>query len=289
MTWNSKYWDIVNDFYWVPTYLGLKSISKSKWVKQDGLICVPSELVNRTGPLYTRERKADDNAEHLKRQEEILNHMFNLTFGIAGDSVVRKLLFEPLGFEDHGPFHSLGREVATRYGWGNRNVTQQDGLFVTPRSIVGVELKTISAVRAEQILKYVLMMCCEEHESGPKSNVGLLFIVPEISRATLWQKCRVSKEGQIDASFLNEVPRRDIDKCLRGLRQGGEDAFKSMLDRLQLASISWFEMDQSMGRIMAHLDPGHAGDQTLSNLFGGFRAQIADHVGTGVCLENARD
>ena len=54
---------------------------------------------------------------------------------------MRELLIEPLGFEDRGPFESLGREVRDRYGWGNKNVTQQDGLFVSPQSIVGVELK----------------------------------------------------------------------------------------------------------------------------------------------------
>ena len=142
MKWNLKYWDIADDFYWVPNYLGLKSIGRKKWTERDGLICIPSEQVNRAGPLYTRERKAAQNVEYLRKKEEILNHMFDLTFAIAGNSVVRELLIEPLGFKDRGPFESLGREVRDRYGWGNRNVTQQDGLFESPQSIVGVELKT---------------------------------------------------------------------------------------------------------------------------------------------------
>ena len=69
---------------WVPNYLGLKSIDRKKWTERDGFICIPSEQVNRTGRLYTRERKAAENIEYLRKKEEILNHMFDLTFAIAG-------------------------------------------------------------------------------------------------------------------------------------------------------------------------------------------------------------
>jgi len=52
MAWNNKYWDIMDQLYWSPQYLGIRSIPKKHWKKQDGLICVPEELVNNTGPLY---------------------------------------------------------------------------------------------------------------------------------------------------------------------------------------------------------------------------------------------
>ena len=282
MKWNSKYWDIVDDFYWVPNYLGLKSIGRKKWTERDGLICVPSEQVNRTGPLYTRERKATENVGDLRRKEEILNHMFDLTFAIAGDSVVWELLVEPLGFEDRGPFESFGKEVRDRYGWGNSNVTQQDGLFVSRSSIVGVELKTGSGSSPEQILKYVLLMCCEEYISGPRRNVGLLYIVPENSRAALWRKCGVHEDGQIDASFLEKLPRKKLDSFLGALDGLSEDAFKSLLDRLHLAFISWTEFDHAMREIVARLDPEDPGDQTLMNLLNGFRSQVAEQEGTGI-------
>ena len=129
MKWNSKYWDIVDDFYWVPSYLGLQSIGKKKWKEKNGLICVPSEQINRDGPIYTRARKATENVANLRGKEEILNHVFNLAFAIAGNSVVQELLVEPLEFNDQGFFESYGREVKDRYGWGEMNVTQQDGLF----------------------------------------------------------------------------------------------------------------------------------------------------------------
>lgn len=147
MTWNSKYWDILDQLYWSPKYLGLRSISQKHWIKRDGLICVPEELVNKTGPLYSRQRNISDLKEYLHGSEEILNDIFDLTFSIAPDSLINDILLRPLGFEDCGPFDSIGRESATRYGWGVLdNVTQHDGLYVSKQSVVGVEMKLLSSV-----------------------------------------------------------------------------------------------------------------------------------------------
>ena len=127
MKWNSKYWDIVDDFYWVPKYLGLQSIGRKKWTERDDLICIPSERVNRSGPIYTRVGNADENVGDLRRKEEILNHMFDLTFAIAGNSVVQELLVEPLAFEDRGPSfrafrgHVGGKRLVRQ---GQRRVTR---------------------------------------------------------------------------------------------------------------------------------------------------------------------
>ncbi len=62
----------------------------------------------------------------------------------------------------------------------------------------------------------------------------------------------------------------------------GEDAFKSLLDRLHLTVISWTEFDHAMAEIADRLNPEDPGDQTLMNLFNGFRSQVAEQEGTGV-------
>ncbi|MCP4308854.1 MAG: hypothetical protein GY788_29060 [bacterium] len=72
--------------------------------------------------------------------------MFNLTVAIAPDTVISSLFLEPLGFVDPGPFESLGREIGERYGCRkSENVTQIDGVFISEKSIAGVELKLGSA------------------------------------------------------------------------------------------------------------------------------------------------
>ena len=276
--WISKYRDIVEDFYWVPIYLGLKS---TKVTKRDGLISIPAEQVT-TSRVYTRVGNWEDTLRDLERKEEILNHIFDLTFAVAGASVVRELLIKPLGFEDRGPFESFGREVRHLYQWGDDDLTQQDGLLVSHSSIVGVELKTGARSSPEQILKYALLMCCEENRSGRKSNVGLLYIVPESSRAGLWRQCGVSAGGQIDASFLDNAPRKKLDVWLNKLGWLDESAFKSVLDRLHLAVISWTELDHAMAEITNRMDTDDPGDQTLMNLLTGFHSQLAKQEGTGV-------
>ena len=156
MPWNDKYWDIISNLYWTPRFIGLKSISRDKWKVAGDWISIPRELVTSSnGPLYFRARKIDELKTYLHGQEEILNHFFNLVFSIAGDEILSTLFCRPLEIVDHGPFDSIGREVGARYGWRDKeNVTQQDGFFVSPSSLIGVELKLDSTSWPEQIAKY---------------------------------------------------------------------------------------------------------------------------------------
>ncbi|MCP4308855.1 MAG: hypothetical protein GY788_29065 [bacterium] len=64
-----KYWDIVDQFFWSPKYLGLRSIPKRHWEVGDGRISVPSDLVNSSGPLYSRRRRIADLKEDLHGME----------------------------------------------------------------------------------------------------------------------------------------------------------------------------------------------------------------------------
>jgi hypothetical protein len=69
-----------------------------------------SNSIPKQGRVYVRTRKHQDILEYLSFQEEVLNHVFNVAFAIAGDAVVSRLLCEPLGIDDQGPFTSHGRE-----------------------------------------------------------------------------------------------------------------------------------------------------------------------------------
>ncbi len=216
MTWIDKYWDIVSNLYWTPRYLGLKSISRDKWLIDGDLISIPRELIWTTnGPLYFRERKFDDLKSYLHGQEEILNHLFDLTFSIAGDDVINQVLCKPLGFDDTGPFNSIGREVGQRYGWRQQeNVTQQDGFFVSPKSLVGVELKLGSTSWPEQIAKYMALMVWEEEQTERHNQVGLLFVVPENAVESHWGDVGLAGAA-IDAGFLNRLDQEKLPSRIR--------------------------------------------------------------------------
>jgi len=142
MSWNSKYWDAVDNLYWTPKYLGIKSINKKFWGRTGDQICIPKKLVPNGCTLYTRRVKINEQIEQLHHSEEVLNHLFDITFAIAPDSLIEDILFRPLGLHDAGPFESIGREAAVRYNWGFKNVTQHDGFFTSLKrsSLVPVAL-----------------------------------------------------------------------------------------------------------------------------------------------------
>jgi hypothetical protein len=285
--WHRKYWDIVDQFYWWPRYIGLRSISQKHWIKKDDLICVPVEMVNKTGPLYSRERNVRDLKDYLLGCEEILNHIFDLTFSIAPDSVINKILFSPLGFNDSGSIKSMGRECAKRYGWGELdNITQHDGFFVSDKSAVGVELKLLSSSWPEQVLKYAALMSWEEIHKGARQQLGLLFIVPESAIESHWKKCGLTSTS-IDRTFLEQKWKRNLPKAISDLLTTNYDNVASVLDRMKLGIISWEDLRDSMVTLQSTLDPTHRGDQTLIKLISGFIAQLAVHRDTGILSRNA--
>ena len=285
MGWNQKYWDILEQLYWTPSYLGLGSISQKEWIERDGLVCVPSAFVNRAGPLYRRDVSSDQIVEKLLRQEEILNHVFDLTFGIAGDAIIERLLLQPLGFSDAGSIESIGREIHTRYGSDAAGVTQQDGLFVSDKSVVGVELKLGARSSPKQIAKYAALLAWEEQRSGDREQLGLLFVIPEAAMARHWEKCGL-EGAHIDAAFLERLDLQTLNLKLAKYISAERGRIASVLDRMVVGAVSWTTFYDEVLAIEAQLDRDRVGDQTLSRLLQGFGNQLERHKGTGVPLRS---
>jgi hypothetical protein len=283
MTWNAKYWDILDNLFWAPRYLGLKSIPRKKWIVEEKMVSIPRDLIATTdGPLYFRSRKVDDQMSYLERQEETLNHLFDLTFSIAGDDVISQALCGPLALEDSGPFDSIGREIRQRYRWGRlENVTQQDGFFVSQRSLVGVELKLGSKSSAEQIAKYLALMVWEELESGPRDQHGLLFVVSANAIASQWKDVGL-KSASLDDGFVNRVRGMKVPSRIRNLFAENSDRLNAIAGRLKLGVISWEELRNILVDYRSRLDHSRPGDQTLDKLLDGLCNQINRHGKTGI-------
>ena len=282
MTRNRKYWDIIDQLYWWPTYIGLRSIGQKNWKVENDWISVPRSLVNPHGPLYSRRLKANELVDDLHSKEEILNHIFDLTFAIAPDALIEAAFVEPLGFSDTGPIESLGREVQARYGWGHDvNVTQHDGFFVSERSAVAVELKLSSASWPEQILKYAALLAWEEIATGRKENLGLLFVIPEGAMAKHWAKCGLT-DNNVGPDFLDRAWTKPIPSTLsRFLVERREDVL-GVLSRLRMQVITWAQVRDRLVSYRSGLEGSSPGDQCLQRLIDGFLAQLAAHRGTGL-------
>jgi hypothetical protein len=283
--WNEKYWDMISNLFLTPKYMGWKGISRSEWDIKNGMVSVhETEIEKNANALYSRKpmSKAADIRGLINHQEEILNHIFNVTFAIAGDDIIRKLFCEPLGFQDDGSFISLGREIKKRYELRD-NVTQQDGLFVSNKSAIGVELKLESESSAGQIMKYVVLLNAEEKHAQQQLQLGLLFIVPKNAISKHWQSVGLNSPT-IDGFYLDRLDeaKKPLNPTMRQLLVENRTALADVLDRIALTVISWDDLYNSVASIQKTLDRANCGDQTAFRLLAGLRAQIETHDGTGV-------
>lgn len=279
MSWHEKYWDAVEQLYWAPSHLGLKSISKSKWIVDTEFIRIPKGEVKPGRSIYTRIKTFKDNAARMRSLEETLNHIFNITFAIAPDPIISKLLHQQIGFDDNGPFERFGREIAERYGWGDSNVTQPDGFFVSDASILSVELKLGSPSWPQQVLKYLVLTCFEEQRTGPRGQVGILFITPEKQPDRLWQQVAAAN-GTLAPDYLNQFdPAKLKSPVLRKAVEGNRAHLEGLLQRFALRHTSWAELLASCQAVVAGLNRGNIGDETLARLLGGFIAAVQAHRG----------
>ena len=282
MGWNEKYWDTLDQLYWTPRYLGFRSIPKDTWRKSDGWICIPEDKLNRSASLYTRDVRATDLRNFLQTQEEILNHVFDITFAIAPDRLIARAFLEPLGWSDEGPFLSVGREARQRYRWdATANNTQQDGLFVSDNSVVGVELKLTSTSSAIQVAKYAALLAWEQKLHGLKDRVGLLYIVPESALTDHWTHCGMAGRS-IPPTFVQDVEAMKLPRQISGLIENERELWESTLRRMVLGVISWRDLQRCLADTRDGLDPSMPGEQTLVRLIDGFLDQLALHRHTGL-------
>ena len=240
--WSKKYWDIADQFYWAPQYIGMKSIPQRLWQIDGDMVSVPADQVNKDGPLYARCRTAEAHKGWMQRQEEVLNHVFDLAFAIAPDALIEHCFAKPLGIRDSGPYNSLGREIRQRYGWTkSENVTQQDGLFVSANSVLGVELKLKAKSSPVQVIKYASVFAWEEMHSGKRDKLGLLYILEKTADMKHWRECGLDGP-KVDANLLHRIDIATLPKKVRELIASDRETMCSVLDRLRISAITWDEL-----------------------------------------------
>lgn len=289
MTWDDKCWGIFNNIYWEMRFVGVQGINLTTELAErlrEQNIAVP-----KNGRIYVRIDNEADLTKKLSSQEVVLNHFFNIAFDIASDAVVLELLCRPLGIEDPGPFESYLRGFGhERFDWGEQeNVTQPDAFFLSPNSLIGVELKLDSPTWPEQIGKYLALMVWEELKSEKEAkegkeereNLGLLFVVPEKVREQHLSKIGIDGPN-LPSDFLGRLRPSKLPTRIRRLFKDNPEKLDSVRSRVRLASVSWTTLRDQISEIESELDRHSRGDQTLLRLLTGFRTQIEKHGKTGI-------
>jgi len=284
ITWTRKYWDAIEHLYWAPQYLGLQSIPQRFWTIQDDTVSIPRDMTNPTGPLYRRLRSRDEYWEYVRRQEEPLNHIFDLTFGIVPGDVIGEILTE---FTDAGFGHSydmIGAECWMRYRWGRYdNVTQPDGWFVAEGSVLGVELKFNAKTSVDQLAKYIMLFVAEEIVGGQRPNLDLLYIVNSDPNRFFEEQTGIGADnlcGDMFDYIVAPVKNSHVNSFLRENR----GAVESALDRIRIHTINWQTFCTKLSAFSRRLGEGK-GDRTLGRLIDGLVAEVARHPLSNVTLD----
>lgn len=276
MGWTDKYWDIIENIYWTPPYIGLESISQSH-IRDDGeTIRIPKSMTNPTGPLYRRVRDAENSRAHFHRKEEMINQIFDLTFGVASGNVVSDLLGSLAGLSEPEAFTSLGREVRSRYRLDkHRNVTQHDGFFIGQKTNLAVELKFDAKTSPDQLAKYCYLLLSEERYSQKKLAPHLLYIMGKNPRAALSKQLGLNPDGigSKHSQFLMDSVKSGN---LRKLLENNRDGFKDILDRVSITGCTWADLVKRIDIYVSGLNDSD-GDKTLANLLVGFSAEVRKH------------
>ena len=146
---------------------------------------------------------------------------------------------------------------------------------------IAVEMKLGAKSSDNQILKYAALLTWEEIYSGPKQEVGLLYIVPELDLPQHWDRCGLTGP-KINTEILSRTMKRKLNPTILALIEQHPDLFHSTLTRMKLHVISWTMFRESLVAARHGLDLTKRGDQTLSRLLQGILAQLAVHEGTGL-------
>jgi len=190
MSWNQRYYDALEFFFWEPQHLG-----KSK---------------NPTSKLATPENVR----RHLRKMEVTLNHQLDFFFELAPVVLQRKIFSTAFGREVEGDLVQFGNDVENYFELPI-NTTQPDLFFMGDRSVVAIELKAGSKSSIDQALKYSLLGLAADVKSGSDHQHYLGYIAPG-QFSDLWKDQLASpddlKQAMLDAvpSFSRETGTLDI-------------------------------------------------------------------------------
>lgn len=280
MSWTKKYWDNVSDFYWWPSYIGLKSINQKHWKKTKDTVSIPIEMTNPHGPLYRREKSGDEYWSYIKRQEETFNQIFNIMLSILPGDIISEIFGTFVNLKSTHDYVLKGNEIKNEYDWiAGGNVTTPDSFLVSPKSIYAMEIKFNAQTSANQLAKYVALMAGEELLNGKKECLDLLYIYPDINHV------KFLKEAGLDSSLsiqhFDYLRQSFQNKKLTEFYQNEEDAIKSALERINVSFASWQQISDRLNEYIASIG-ATGGDRVLKNLLSGVVEEIALHPDSGV-------
>ncbi len=281
MSWTENYWDIVNEFYWVPSYLGLKSIPQRHWVVDGDLVSIPKEMTNTSGPLYRRLRSGKDYWHFVRRQEETFNHIFNLALSILPGDIISEIFGQFTGFAASYNYRLCGNSIRDEYPWiGGANVTTPDAFLLSSESALAIEIKFNAKTSLDQLAKYVALIAGEEIYGNRHRNLDLLYICPESASECFFKQTSIHADDLCGEHF--ELLDRSVkNPRVKEFFAARPSAIVDVLSRLRVACITWSQFLAALKTYIASIGDT-PGDRTLYRLLDGLAKEICNHPLSGV-------
>ncbi len=276
MPWTDKYWDAIHDLYWFPRYLGLKSIPQKLWTKTETTVTIPRTLTNPSGPLYRRIQSGAEYQTYVRRQEEIFNHIWNIALAVLPGDVVADLFNPLLGWQSDCDYSSHKGTTGDRYkSLSDGNVTSPDCLLLSERAVLAIEIKFNARTSLDQIAKYLSVLVAEEELGGVRGRLGLLYVYPTDAHR------RFTREvGQAPAAIasmaLDKIEAATEHPVVRKYMKENRERFKSALERLTVACITWNDVSSCINEYVRELG-NEKGDRTLSRVLSGLESEVRSH------------
>lgn len=284
MPWNDKVLDNLEQIYWSPDKIGLKSIKRQPTPDGTGFF-VPKERLAGGKSLYSRGQAYPEWRPAISKKEELLNQILEIALAIAPSSFIADVFFAPVGIRPAGRIRTIGREVGARHSeFAPHQFTQHDGLYVSDNAIVMMEMKLKARTSIEQYLKYCTLAALEELVSGKKDHVGLIYLVPTGCVLRTRKDLRLDDPEAVDQIWNDPAAFTDKSPLLR-LLTNHLDEIRDVGERLVLQIITWDDFLRAM--VQTRDNAAVTGNETLENLMQGMIAQIQATPDCGLRTPNA--
>lgn len=281
MSWTDNYWDIVNEFYWVPSYLGLKSIPQKHWVVGEEFVTIPKEMTNPSGPLYRRLRSSEEYWTYIRRQEETFNHIFNLTLSILPGDVISQLVGPFFGHAQVHEYQLSDNSIRDLYPWINGgNVTTPDSFLISDNSVLAVEIKFNAKTSLDQLGKYVALIAGEEIYGARHDDLNLLYIYPARASEKFLKETTINPD-EFGVKHFSLLEKAVKNSHVQALYSAEPNAIVDVLSRLRISCITWEALLEALGSYTNKCGDSQ-GDRTLRRLLEGLASEIRRHPLSGV-------
>jgi len=281
MSWTENYWEIVDEFYWVPSYLGLKSIPQKYWKLDKHTVTMPRVMTNSSGPLYRRIGASKDHPTFVRRQEETFNHIFNLALSIVPGEVVSHLFGDLIGVSGVHDYKLVSNSVCREYPWiSGANVTTPDSFLLSTESTLAIEIKFNAKTSLDQLAKYVALIAGEEVYGDRHEHLSLLYIYPS-KASEKFQRQTSLKPEEIDEKHFSLLERSTKNRHVKSFFGAEPGAVIEVLSRLTVSCVTWAQiLDEILAYTRGLGDT--CGERTLKALLDGLASEVAHHPLTGV-------